>query len=242
MNTRVYFVVIGLYVATLACAIPFVSQDSAVSGSGDIVTVEGSVTDFDSLDINHSFNVDIIQSQTSSAIVRVDDNIEQYLIFEQRGNTLVLDLEDGREYINITLEAQISIPSLSSLDVSGASDAKFTQFQSAEPFDLRASGASTAEGDIEAGDVTIDLSGSSDIQLAGSGNNLNLNISGSSRADLEEFSVNDANLDIGGSSDVIVNASGTLNVTASGASDIIYVGSPTLGKIETSGSSSIQGQ
>jgi hypothetical protein len=227
----------ALLLASLACTFPFTSS---TSGSGDIVTVEESVSGFDRLEIHHSFEVDIIQSQTYNLIVRIDENIEQYLIIDRRGDTLALDLEDGRSYTNVTLEAQISMPTLRALEVSGASDARFTQFASSEPFDLLASGASSAQGDIETGDIRANVSGASDIQLAGSGRDLRLEASGASRVDMEEFSVDDASLDLSGSSEVTVNVSGILDVSASGASDVIYVGNPTLGSIETSGSSSIQ--
>ena len=239
MSVRLKLAFAGLLLASLACAIPFFDI-ATTTGSGDLVTLDESVSDFDSLEIRHSFEVDIIQSQTYSLVVRVDDNIEQYLIIDQRGDTLILDLEEGRTYSNVTLEAQISMPSLRSLELSGASDARFAQFVSSDPFDLVASGASKAEGDIEAGDTGIELSGASDVRLTGSGEDLILEASGASRADLERFAVGDATLDLSGSSDVTVNVDGEINVSASGASDVTYYGSPTLGEIDTSGASSIQ--
>jgi hypothetical protein len=63
---------------------------------------------------------------------------------------------------------------------------------------------------------------------------------GASRVDLEDFSAGDANVDASGASQVTVNASGTPDADASGASKIIYVGSPIMGNIETSGASTIE--
>lgn len=237
MNTRLNIALAVVLLASLACTIPFVS---GVRGSGDLVTVDERVSGFDSLNISTSFEVDIIQSQTYSLVVRVDDNIEQYLVIDQRGDTLFLGLEEGRTYTNVALEAQISMPSLRNLELSGASKANFTQFVSSDPFEVAASGASDVRGDIEAGDVTIDLSGASDLRLSGAGRDLVLDASGSSKVDLEQFPVNDARLDLSGSSEAIVNVSGVLNVSASGASDVTFVGEPQLGDVETSGASSIQ--
>jgi hypothetical protein len=78
------------------------------------------------------------------------------------------------------------------------------------------------------------------VRLEGRGQDLLLDVSGASHANLEEFTVQDAALDVSGASEVIVNVNGDLNVSASGASDVTYVGSPRLGDIETSGASSIQ--
>ena len=46
-------------------------------------------------------------------------------------------------------------------------------------------------------------------------------------------------LEVGGGSQVTVNASGTLNVDASGGSQVDYLGSPTLGQIDASGGSNV---
>ena len=50
----------------------------------------------------------------------------------------------------------------------------------------------------------------------------------------------DANVEASGASEVTVNASGRLDADASGASDVYYLGSPILGRIDTSGASSVE--
>ena len=243
MDKRIKLRLAVFFLASIACTAPFGftfgNGGPLTRGSGNEVTITPGTSGFDSLDIGHTFEVDIIQSETYSLVVTVDDNIEQYLVIAERGGTLVLGLEDNRSYTNVTLRAQISMPMLSALELSGASKAEFTQFESSDPFDLRVSGASEAVGDIEAGDVTIEVSGASDVRLEGRGQDLLLDVSGASHANLEEFTVQNAALDISGASEVIVNVNGDLNVSASGASDVTYVGSPKLGDIETSGASSI---
>ena len=244
MSKRLKLALAAMLLASLACTLPFDftfgNGGPLTRGSGNEVTLTPNVSGFDSLDIGHAFEVDIIQSQTYSLVITVDDNIEQYLVVDERGDTLVLGLEDGRAYSDVTLKAQISMPELRSLELSGASDAKFTQFESSDPFDLMASGASEVEGDIEAGDVTIKLSGASDVRMEGEGRDLDLDASGASHVNLEGFAVENATLDLSGSSDVTVSVEGTLDVSASGASDVTYFGNPTLGEISTSGASSIQ--
>jgi len=243
LDKRIKLGLATFFLASIACTAPFGftfgNGGPLTKGSGNEVTIMPEVSGFDSLDIGHSFEVDIIQSQTYSLVVTVDDNIEQYLVIDDSGGTLTLNLEDNRSYTNVTLRAQISMPMLSTLELSGASEAEITRFASSDPFELRVSGASEAMGDIKAGDVTIKVSGASDVRLEGNGGNLLLNVSGASQVNLEEFTVQDAALDISGASEVIVNVNGDLNVSASGASDVTYVGSPRLGDIETSGASSI---
>jgi hypothetical protein len=51
--------------------------------------------------------------------------------------------------------------------------------------------------------------------------------------DLSAFSVVDANVEASGASQVTVNVSGRLDVDASNASHVTYLGSPTLGKMDS---------
>jgi hypothetical protein len=69
---------------------------------------------------------------------------------------------------------------------------------------------------------------------------LTIDGSGGGRIDLGDFSVVDANVELSGGGRATVNSSGTLDVDASGGSHVTYVGSPTLGKIDTSGGSSVE--
>jgi hypothetical protein len=68
---------------------------------------------------------------------------------------------------------------------------------------------------------------------------LTVDASGASTAELADFQVTDAAVVVSGASTAIVNASGTLDAEASGASHVGYQGSPTLRNVEVSGASSV---
>jgi hypothetical protein len=57
---------------------------------------------------------------------------------------------------------------------------------------------------------------------------------------LADFPVLNANIHLSGSSTATVAPTGRLDVDASGASHVYYLGDPTLGKIDTSGSSTVE--
>ena len=80
----------------------------------------------------------------------------------------------------------------------------------------------------------------SNMVLTGSGGNLTLDASSSSDADLSQFPVVNASMDVSGASSVTVNASGILNVDASSASIVYYLGNPSLGEIDTSSAASVE--
>ena len=101
-------------------------------------------------------------------------------------------------------------------------------------------GASTLQAEVTMPLLTgLEASGGSDVTVSGNGGDISVDTSGGSDADLASFSVVNANIDASGGSQVIINASGTLNVNASGGSQVYYLGSPTMGLIETSGGSDV---
>jgi len=236
LKSRILVVLLLAIVLLAGCA------RVTITGSGVIVTREETITGFDRVDVSHGFQVDLRQGDTFSVIIRVDDNVVEHLEIAKKGDTLRIGLKRNRSYTlnNTTLEAEVTTPELTGLELSGGSHATITSFTSTADFNADLSGGSHLRGDIEAGDVTFDLSGGSHMTLSGSAQDLKLDASGGGQIDLSGFSVFDANVDLSGGARATVNPSGTLDVDASGGSHVTYVGNPTLGKIDTSGGSSVE--
>jgi hypothetical protein len=213
-----------------------------ITGSGAIVNQEETITGFDRVEASHGFQVDLRQGDAFGVTIRVDDNVVEHLEVTKKGDTLRIGLKRNRSYTlnNTTLEAEVTMPELTGLKLSGGSHATISGFTSAADFDADLSGGSHLRGDIEAGDAHFDLSGGSHLTLSGSAQDLKLDASGGGQIDLSAFSVVDANVELSGGARATVNPSGTLDVDASGGSHVTYVGNPTLGKIDTSGGSSVE--
>ena len=220
---------------------PITAQSEVIRGSGNVVAREETFTGFDKVDVSQAFKVDISQGDTFSVVIRIDDNLVQYLQVVKQGNTLKIGLEPGRRYNirNATMQAKVTMPKLTRLDLSGASHGTITGFKSTKALDVDLSGASFLRGDIEAGDARFDVSGASQVTLTGSAQDVTIDASGASIVELADFPVADASVEASSASSVTVNPSGKLDVDASGASHVYYLGSPTLGKVDTSGASSI---
>lgn len=214
----------------------------SLTGSGNVVTQEQAITGFDKIGVSQGFQVEVRQGDTFSVIIRVDDNIVEHLEVARKGDTLKIGLKPNRSYRlkNTTLEAEVTMPTLVGLDLSGGSRATITGFTSTEDFDADLSGGSHVRGDVEAGNAKLDLSGGSHLTLSGSAQDLKLDASGGGQIDLGDFSVVDADVEMSGGGRATVNASGKLDANASGGSHVYYVGNPTLGDIDTSGGSSVE--
>jgi len=227
--------------ATLACTVSVPTLSSA-SGSGNVITLTKDFTGFDQVEIGSAFEATVQQGETFAVVIRIDDNLEADLELNQVGQTLEIGLDPDRIFGigDATLEAEISMPTLSRVEASGATHITLVGFDSAQALQVVASGASSVDGEVQAGDTSMEASGASSISVAGGAANLVLEVSGASSVDLELFPVTDLQAELSGASNAVVNVSGTLDVEASGASELSYLGNPTLGNVNASGASTVR--
>jgi hypothetical protein len=237
---RLYTFLAVLMVATLLTGCTFAN---GIAGSGKTVTLEKEITGFSKVAIGSAFTADVTRGDTFSVVITIDDNLEKYLKVVKEGDTLKVNLEMGAGFSlrgNTVLKAKITLPELTGVTASGASTVTVTGFKSAKELAVDVSGASTLQGDVSSGDARIVVSGASTLTLQGAGRNLDLKVSGASKVHLEGFTVADAGADVSGASTATVNAQGKLDATASGASKLFYTGSPTLGRINSTGASAVE--
>ena len=176
-----------------------------VTGSGNLVTKDLTVSEFQKIDAGGSFSLDVTQGDKPSVTVTADDNVWEMLTIESRDGTLHLATKPG-SYNNVHLEAKIVTPQLSGLDLSGASKAKLHGIdRKNETLSIEGSGASSVDGDVHAGELTVGLSGASKAVLVGSADAVHVEASGASHASLEKLSVNSAKANASGASSIQVN-------------------------------------
>ncbi len=232
-------IIILLVVAIVVIAIAAVFVFLYVSpGNPKTETLEFS--DFSAVDAGSAFQVNIIQSDTFSVKITAGENIFDRIQVTQDGQTLKIQVNPGVFFGTFDAKAEITMPTLNSLDISGASHGTVDGFNNADKFTAKVSGASLLElTNFKVGDVDFELAGLSHLTGSGTGGNLTSTVSGGSNLDLTNFQVTNADVDLSGGSHGTVNLNGQLNVQASGASSLDYLGEPTLGTINTSGASSI---
>lgn len=234
-------------------------QGVMVTGSGNLKTESFNFSDFTGVEVGSAFEVEVVQSGSYSVSITADDNLFDYIQVSKEGTTLKIRLKMA-QYIATTTRAEITMPQLRSLELSGATRGTVSGFSSTENLgmevsgassldlmemsagdvELEISGASRVNGDIAAGDADFDVSGASNVQLQGSANDIIVDASGASSAELAAFPVHNANVILSGASNGTVNLDGRLDADLSGASRLSYIGQPTMGTINTSGGSTLR--
>ncbi len=249
--------------AVLIAAVLF--SGCTLTGEEDVITEEEDFADFTYVDVGSAFEVEITRSDSFSIIISADESLFDYVEVSQVGGTLKIYLKPRHIFTDFTLgaktlRAEITMPALYGLQLSGATKGTITGFKSSEDFSLGVSGASSLEtadiavGDAEfevsgasrvSGNMTADgaefeVSGASSIELSGSADDIILEVSGASRVDLADFSLNDADVKLSGASEATVNVKGRLDTVLSGASRLYFYGNPTMGDTDVSGASTIK--
>ncbi len=213
----VFALAIGLTFST-NCSFGSFNNLSGVQGSGTSKNETRDVTGFTKIDAGGAINVQVFAQKDYSVEVQADDNLLTNIKTEISGDTLKIYSED-RISPKTQINVKISMPSIESLDVSGASSGNVVNIKT-DSLELRASGASK-------------------ISVKGETQTLKAGASGASTIDAEALQVEDAEVEASGASKAIVSVTNELNIEASGASKISYIGEPKNITQNSSGASSI---
>jgi hypothetical protein len=215
------------HVAALLLLAIVASGCTAVTGSGDVVTIEVPVDDFNRLAVSHSFDVNVSVGDEPSLTLRVDDNLESSLDVEVANDTLRIGLQPRTSVSNATLEADVTVTSLDAVEGSGAVSIDLGSL-AGSTLELQLSGASDLNGAVDFDNVTGVLSGASNISLSGRVATLDVDASGSSDLALLDLEVDGLIVSLSGASSAEVSVNDSIRASLSGASSLRYRGDPDV--------------
>ena len=200
---------------------------------------------FHAIKLSCAFDVYITQANEESVAVSASetkyrDQIEVkveggVLVIGVKKNGLMKKWNDGKW----KLKAYISFKNIDKLDISGACDV-YVQGQIKEDnLSLNLSGASDLKGDFSVSKMDIDLSGASDMTVRGATTNLKIEASGASSFKGYDLTTQYCDANVSGASSIRITVNKELSARASGASDLRYQGDGLIRDIKTSGASSV---
>lgn len=239
IGTRNHLALLGigglaLFGAT-ACDVSF---ETSADGSGVPETVTYDFDAFDEVDISGVFSADITIAEGPPAVaITIDDNLVDRLEVRVDNGELKVDMTRGNVNHDVSPTVVITVPSLTELDLSGASSATVDGLDEPE-LKLDVSGAADAGlfGDVT--ELDVDVSGASNVTFDGKIEQVTLDLSGAGSADFTDATVGVAKVDLSGASstefEVLDEVSGDLS---GGSSLSIPSGADT--SVETSGASQV---
>ena len=180
-----------------------------VSGSGAIVSENRNINGtFTAIQVKGSIDVQIKQGDSTKVVVKDYENLLLYLETRLVGNTLIIEYNDA--WVNRSAgQVTLTVPRIVDIDASGSSNIGTV-------------------GNFNFTDLSINISGSSDMFLAGSAKNMNVKISGSGDIRAFEMPADSVKMTISGSGSGQLNVRKLLDVNISGSGDLIYKGDPSV--------------
>jgi ABC-type uncharacterized transport system auxiliary subunit len=233
---------VAMALALLSGCYPTTLGGTVVTGSGRTTTQDYDFSGFTRLQIGSAFEANVQAGDSYKVTVTVDDNLVQYLDVRVTGDTLRIGFKPmlSFNFRNTTLRADVTMPDVEGLELSGATRTRIAGFSNDKKVDVEVSGASQLSGDISSAEMRIEASGASRAELSGTTGPLDARASGASSLRLQDLKSTDTRVDASGASNITVNPSGKLSGDASGASTVRYVGSPSSVQVNTSGASSVR--
>jgi hypothetical protein len=233
---KLIFLAPALLLAISGCAV-------VVAGSGDVVTETRSVQGFDSVALEGSGDVTLIQGDTESLVIKAEDNILPKVKSVVEDGTLVLGIESGpfeTLRLNSEIEYTVTAKDISGLSIAGSGSISSSKLETDE-MEIGIAGSGDVMIDLlTAESVAVAIAGSGECVLAGSVSKQAVSIAGSGDYEGGDLKSEVAAVAISGSGDAVVWTTDSLSAEISGSGDVAYRGSPAVSKA-VSGSGEVTG-
>ena len=217
-----------LALVSAACGDPIIGPSDGFSDrhtvhvSGPVVTETREVRDFSGISLSGVGLLVAERGSTETLTITANEDVLPHLISEVRGGVLHLRLENG---VNVRgdlhLEYRVTMRHLDELRVSGAAVAEFY--------------------DIDTRSLLVEVSGASSVVAEGRADRQELVISGASSYVARDLPTSRTHVLGSGASSAVVNVADRLEGSLSGASRVVYIGTPSV-SVSTSGGSSVRPQ
>lgn len=185
---------------------------------------------FDQLEFNGMFNVDIQQGDTYGFEIKGDGKAKRNYEVTQNGSTLSISYNDhdhfwDNEIFHDDVHIYITMPHLKEIEVRGAGNVNFHGFD--EPsMRIEGTGAVKLDGDLNAQELDIDITGATELQLRGHGHSMDASVQGASQLHAYDYHTENAYVKAGGASHADVYVTDTIEMEQGIASGISYRGNP----------------
>lgn len=198
-------------------------------------------TDFNELSISGPFKINIVYGDNYRVVLEGSQRFLDQCNVSQDADELSVDYNQDYDLhqFNRRVVVKIITPKLSKIRLRGATKGDVSGFE-ADEMTVDLAGAVDATVDADIYTMTVEMKGASKLELVGSGNELDADVSTASYLSAYSYKVKDATIRATGVSKAQVYASNTLNIHASLVSEVEYRGGAEVNISDTSSLSHIE--
>ncbi len=209
MHKLLSLTLLALVVALTGCDTLSLGSGGQVRGSGNVTREVRAVGSFTAIDITDLGEVVITQGEAEGLSVETDDNLQELVTSETRGDTLYLGIKSNvglREVTRMTFA--VTVTDLERLTISGAAEVRVPE--------------------LRAKVLTVDSSGVGEVTIAGSVEEQRVTVTGAGSYDGAELASKRATVTSDGLGEVVVRVEERLDANLSGGGSIEYIGDPEV--------------
>lgn len=233
MKKHIYFIAVltGIVLFFASC------HGKRLRGKGNKITSTRTVTAFTELDLSADLkvNITVTPGAQPSLVLHGYENILQHIKVDNEKNVLRIysDLGDSWSFdSHAGTSADLIVPSLAALDLSGSTDADIHGSVSGDKFAVEISGSGKLVIDnLNVTEFTTGVSGAANITVnGGTVQKASYEVNGAGKIAAFPLQANEVTTSVSGAAKADVTALKTLNVNISGAGKIKYKGHPVINK------------
>jgi hypothetical protein len=212
----------------------------SVRGNGQPALETRPLEGFVDVDSSGAFDVRVEHGDTYSVAVAIDSNLLPLLETRVVGTTLRITSHYHLERALPGPHVMVRMPSVAGATLSGSGRLAVLSVHETRPVALRLSGSGNMDFAGTAPVVEAHLGGSGDANLAGSTERVTFDLAGSGTIDAANLLAAAGSIELDGSGNVRATINGPAQVSLSGSGDIDLFGDVTLQQSSKSGSGSIR--
>jgi phage shock protein PspC (stress-responsive transcriptional regulator) len=201
--------------------------------SSRVMNDEYGFRDFNSIDLQGAFDVTVEEGDYAIEVEGSDNERSRYNIYTS-GETLVIDYDDDRSnfwkrknFDDFRIEINIRMPELREVDASGGGKIRFRGFKEDE-VKIKFSGAVEGNAGIDARNLIVEMTGACSLDIAGTGDYLEADITGACGLSAYGFQVKEAKVEAHGASTAKVYVTEKLEIEKGMASSVSHRGEPSI--------------
>jgi hypothetical protein len=148
-----------------------------VKGEGPSIDKKVNVSDFKGIDVSSGFDVILVQGNSETLTLTIQENLFEYVTAKVENGTLKIYTRNNLRPTQ-PMKARITFKEISTLKVSGGGDVYGETPVNAGAMDINISGGGDFRSVVNSDELKFNISGGGDTEIAGKAVNFSVNVSG----------------------------------------------------------------
>lgn len=226
MKNRYFCQTLGLLLLFIALLTSCEEQETRIKGSGDVTSQRRSVQAFEEIDVNGILNVYLQQSEAYKVEVETDENLQYIVEIENAGQVLYVKTNQDMDYQATKMDVFISVPDIKRIDLEGVNALFCEDTLLLDRVLIEKDNTGFMEFRASLNELRLNTYDVGDVELHGKA--INTVINNQMIGDISAYGFRTKNLDLyhGGTGEIEVYVTDTLDVEISGVGDVHCKGMP----------------